>query len=385
MNFSIYSVYLFATILLILIDVNSRNVQTKKIIFVFVFLALVLFIGFRYEIGLDWVFYSHLYEGQTFSLAIEPGFMLLASVFSTFASYWVFQSFITAFTIISLSSFCKNFTRNYCACILIFFVYQFGLNSEALRQLIALAIVLIAYTKYLFGSKRSSYVMVFIASTFHISAMICILPLLLLNRRSFGVLRTFTSIGLILSILGIYPIQSILTILQSFSGNGYISKILWYGSENNIGSIFTVSLLFKIAVTIFFEIRFKNHLTNLTELELLKIKLLRVSLYLLVLIDIYLGQYGTISTRLNVYMIPSLVIAIVLILEQFKVGISKLLVTLLFLIYFFFNFQNFTSNYYFENFYLPYRNYLEKIFGYEQKNNKEAEVEFYLNNKDVLQ
>lgn len=142
---SIYHFFIAFVFLLAFLDIFIvSDARSRSFLYIILFTLIVIFIGFRYQTGLDWLFYNDLFNGESFSLAIEPGYYLLSFISSFLMGYWVYQALITVFLIICLKRFFDENATNYLFCIGIFFLYQFIFVTEALRQIISLSVILIA-------------------------------------------------------------------------------------------------------------------------------------------------------------------------------------------------------------------------------------------------
>ncbi|HCN6362271.1 TPA: O29 family O-antigen polymerase, partial [Escherichia coli] len=114
MTVSIYLLLLAFVFLLAMSDffiiADARN---RFLLYIILFSLLVTFIGLRYQTGLDWLFYNNLFNGEGFSLAIEPGYYFFSYVSSFLMGYWIYQALITAVLIICLKTFFEKNTKNY--------------------------------------------------------------------------------------------------------------------------------------------------------------------------------------------------------------------------------------------------------------------------------
>ncbi len=67
--------YLFISFVFLIILADIFFVVDEKIrsfFYAVLFTIILIFIGLRYQTGLDWLFYTNLYKGNPSSLAIEP-------------------------------------------------------------------------------------------------------------------------------------------------------------------------------------------------------------------------------------------------------------------------------------------------------------------------
>lgn len=106
MTVSIYLLFLAFVFLLAMSDFfiisDARN---RFLLYIILFSLIVTFIGLRYQTGLDWLFYNNLFNGESFSLAIEPGYYFFSYVSSFLMGYWIYQALVTTFLIICLKTF----------------------------------------------------------------------------------------------------------------------------------------------------------------------------------------------------------------------------------------------------------------------------------------
>lgn len=384
---SIYYIFLCFILVIALIDlflINNKN--HSKILFALFFFTVLVFIGLRYQTGLDWLFYYNLYNGESYTLAIEPGYYLLSYIASLAIGYWFYQALITAVLLLALKKFFIRNTNNYLFCVALFISYQFIFVTEALRQIIALAIVMMAFVKYSEGKKKKFYILIALSATFHVSALIVFIIPLLSNKRNINILKIFTFVGILLAVVNIYAVDYIIKLLSILPSGGYIDKFLWYSQDDYAGSILTFSLAFKLAMILLFELRFKNIKTFANyRSEHLSLYVIQTAVYVMLLIDVYLGRFGTISTRLDVYFIPFFLVMVAYLINEFKKGISRVLISTVIMAYFIINFIGIMDGYYFDNFYKPYQNYIVEMFNPGAYKDRAWDVGFYFSNKDLLQ
>ncbi|MEI9537271.1 EpsG family protein [Enterobacter cancerogenus] len=384
---SIYHLFISFVFLLIFLDVFIvADTKIRVVLNTILFTLIVVFIGLRYQTGLDWLFYTDLYNGESFSLAIEPGYYLLSYVSSFLMGYWIYQAFITAFLLICLHNYFKEHTKNYIFCIGIFFLYQFIFVTEALRQIIALSIILIAYKKLYQKRNFQFYVLSTLAVIFHVSAIIVFAIIPFLRRGNVRVLKILTIIGIPLAVLNIYPIEYIIKLISALPAGGYIEKIKWYSQDDYAGTVLTFSLIFKLITAFLFDYRFnyiKSNEVSITNARMYHI--IYTSVFLMLFFDVYLGRFGTISTRIDVYFIPCFLVALSYLFNEFKQGISRFAFFCVIMIYFAVNYFSIMNGYYFETFYSPYQNYIYEFLNPGSYNDRGWDVKYYFSNKELLQ
>ncbi|WDF54712.1 EpsG family protein [Mucilaginibacter sp. KACC 22063] len=161
----------------------------RKNIFIIGFFFILIFVGFRYKIGSDWLSYLRMYD-EAFSLTklfqngnldfstdfTEPGFKILVSLCKGIGiNYSFFVFIITVFNTASLFYFIKHnqFSNKLVFLALILILTTF-LEFDILRQSIAFHIVLFAFSD---GKLKLRKLLPFtaLALTFHFTAVIFII------------------------------------------------------------------------------------------------------------------------------------------------------------------------------------------------------------------
>jgi hypothetical protein len=187
-------------------------------------LILSIFIGFRYDVGVDYMSYFNWYNNEIigdFSLSyVEPGFTLLAQLLKSYhmPASILFAASAAITMYFTYKAILDNDSSNRLS-LLLFMVaggYSFAING--VRQAIA-ASIFIYSIKYLVEGKKSIYVIwIIIASLFHYSASILLLLAIMPNKTR---LKTKYYLGLYLLVLAIIffiPIGNVITrFLSEFS------------------------------------------------------------------------------------------------------------------------------------------------------------------------
>ncbi|KLP56114.1 hypothetical protein ABR39_07835 [Enterobacter genomosp. O] len=384
---SIYHFFIAFVFLLAFLDIFIiSDARSRFFLYIILFTLIVIFIGLRYQTGLDWLFYNDLFNGESFSLAIEPGYYLLSFISSFLMGYWVYQALITVFLIICLKRFFYENATNYLFCIGIFFLYQFIFVTEALRQIISLSVILIAYKKFYENKNFQFYVLAVLATLFHVSALIVLMIIPFSRRGNIYVLKILTIIGLALAVFNVYPVDNLIKLLSMLPTGGYLEKIKWYSQDDFAGSVLTVSLIFKVFVVFLFDSRSKFIKSNSDYLANPRAyNFIYTSVYLMIFMDVYLGRFGTISTRLDVYFIPCFLVALNYLINEFKQGVSRFLFFCIVMGYFTVNYFGIMDGYYFNNFYSPYQNYISEFLSPGSYSDRGWDVRYYFSNKELLQ
>jgi hypothetical protein len=249
---------------------DDHLLQTLKGVAAFTgFLFIILFVGFRYKLGSDWVSYlrfyedakplSQLFNGNNLAFSsdfIEPGFKIFVSLCKDIGlNYAFFVFIITLFNTCSLFYFLyKNEIRNklvFLALVLILTVFY---EFDILRQSIALHIILFSFV----GRKIKLLRLItctLIAMTFHYTAIIFLLFYLFQKNTFKPNAIIFISFVYFISLFVSLPIiTSVLKILEPLVGGGALASILFkavtliegFGFQRNISLTSLLNLTFLI-------------------------------------------------------------------------------------------------------------------------------------------
>ncbi|ENF4082158.1 O29 family O-antigen polymerase, partial [Escherichia coli] len=184
----------------------------------------------------------------------------------------------------------------------------------------------------------------------------------------------------------VYPVDYLIQLLSLLPAGGYIEKIRWYSQDDYAGSVLTFSLVFKVFVVLLFDYRFKSiksHGQSLINAR--AYDFIYTSVYLMIFMDVYLGRFGTISTRLDVYFIPCFLIALNHLINEHKQGVSRFIFFFVVMVYFTINYLSIMNGYYFEKFYSPYQNYITEFLNPGSYSDRGWDVRYYFSNKELLQ
>ncbi|UQY42858.1 EpsG family protein [Mixta hanseatica] len=356
--------YIYAGMLLFFANLDVLADRKKNILIVIVSIIIFLFIGLRYELGVDWLFYRDFYNGGAITLTIEPGYQITSFFFKLInLNFWLFSLLITVFTLITLSYTIRKCSPYPAFVISVYSIISFGFNVEALRQIVAVSLFYLALNFYLREKQRLYYIFCLIGSLFHVSALLLLLFPLITKKKMLKVGRISLVAGLLLGIVGIYPLGQIFKAVSLIYSNPYLNKLIWYSSGDSVGSILTFNLIFKIVMYCYFLNR-KKSIVRLFIKRGISVSYLLVfeAAFLLMLnVDVFLGQFGTISSRLDEYFIPAMLIVVSYIIASYNKRQNRALLSCLFSLYVFISFQRFTNNEYFMAQFVPYSNIIVEI------------------------
>ncbi|PCE67628.1 EpsG family protein [Salinivibrio sp. YCSC6] len=168
---------------------RTREKDKPKII-VFVTTLLVLVYGFRYQVGVDWfnyinvynrnILYGNIYEFTT----IEVGYKLLNII-----AYYIGEGIITVILLSTILFFYFTFKPvqkldlnpfYFLAIVAPYHLVMSGMNYT--RQAVALSLFLYALSFLINKQKIKFLIAIFVAGSFHISAL-CFIPLLFIDGK----------------------------------------------------------------------------------------------------------------------------------------------------------------------------------------------------------
>lgn len=191
-------------------DSSKIKVRHLSVTWYFIVLFFTLFIGFRHEIGPDWFSYLGYFERASkfsfFDVFInkDPGYQLL-----NYISYWfgmgiygvnIVSGFIFSSGIVYFSLTQK---RPYLALAVAFPYLFLVIGMGYSRQAISIGIVMAAIASLSRDRFKTALALLFVAVTFHKSAVLLIPIFFIVNNLSF-LLKIF--LGGVVSVLGFYLI-----------------------------------------------------------------------------------------------------------------------------------------------------------------------------------
>ncbi|MEN5380484.1 EpsG family protein [Sphingobacterium kitahiroshimense] len=223
----------------------------RNLTYGFFLIIFIIVSGFRYKVGGDSIGYLRAFENDVptlhninfeflFNYKWEPFFNLLMSISKTVSSdFSLFQIIHAIIVNVLLFSFFKKYTKNIFTTLIIyaFFSYLY-LNTEILRESLAIAIFTLMYPEFENKSWKKYYIWAFIACGFHTSAFITLLfPLF---RNILFTKKALYYLGLIFSVFFILNVMIPFDRLIGLLGQGIAVKLEYYSNvKMNInGTIF---------------------------------------------------------------------------------------------------------------------------------------------------
>lgn len=185
-----------------LFDSNQKNESRGKYFYWFCYLLLTLTFGLRYRVGGDTINYlikysmtppiSELSIGKLFLMNVEPGFALLMSFFKQFSdAFYGVQLVESAFVnFVWFRLIQKRVSRKFLGIIFFYIMYSFYFNTEIMREAMAVAFFVLAYSKLEKQKLLQYYVILTIGVLFHYSCIFMyIVPIL--KRYAVSMKKTF--------------------------------------------------------------------------------------------------------------------------------------------------------------------------------------------------
>lgn len=179
---------------------------------------LIIIAGLRYRIGTDSVVYEKGYEDVPLlweitkfnfsSTRYEPGFVMLESVTRSFSDDFMWFQFLHAIIVnVVVFWFILKNTSNRFLCLTFYFIALYlNLNTQVLRESIAVALFLLAWPSFRDGKWLQYYLIVAFALLFHVSATVLLfLPLFCLPgiREAFVFGKRTLIISAVLMVAGL--------------------------------------------------------------------------------------------------------------------------------------------------------------------------------------
>lgn len=259
------------------IKYKNKTIKKNNLLYiVLVSIVLIIFSGLRHNnIGIDTINYRNMFVqarllnfGQSMNLNIEPGYQILQVFFGKiFGNYQLFLIFIATLYVSTISYLIYKFSYNPMFSYLLFLFYDFYIFSmSAIRQTIAIALIVIAFMQIIEKKFFSFLSWTILASSFHITALV-FLP-------------------------------------------AYFSKLFKFNKKN-------LFLLLFIAIIIFFVKEYLQSTVNVySRLPSVPIETGGVKLYLLILITVLLGVLYNrnffINNSANAYLFFMMVLSLIM-------------------------------------------------------------------------
>jgi len=199
--------FVFITISL-LFELYHRKINSN--LFYVVYLFMTFLVVFRYGQGTDYFGYMYYYDNVDLSSPVyqkDTGFALLCYICNSFRiSYVVFSSVFAFITMLLYFPFFKNICRKSMLPLFIFYAYVFLIfPMSGIRQGFTIAVLLgVLYPLLIREKYLYFYIILGLASTIHLSLLICaILPFLLKMKFRKDIYTIFFIVATIINFLNI--------------------------------------------------------------------------------------------------------------------------------------------------------------------------------------
>lgn len=179
---------MFIYLLIIILCFILSFIKKEKVINIFFFLGLYIFLCYGYMCGSDWRNYELEYYNSFNTRLVEPGYMFLSNFFlSLGVSFWPFHILIKSLCFFSYLYF--FFRYNYTSGL--YFIWMLFLASFGFflfidcpfRNLIAMSIMLWGFVSLSKNRYILFYLFTFLACTFHLSSILLfVIPIIKFNK-----------------------------------------------------------------------------------------------------------------------------------------------------------------------------------------------------------
>lgn len=295
------------------------TIQSQLAILLLVFLAFTFCMSV-YN-GVDWLPYIQDYYGQA-DYPFEVGYKLISGLCAFLGiDFWIFSGLVKLFVFAALYVFIKRQRIPYASFIIAFYVAtNYHPLSNFIRQDIAIGLSFIASGLYLNDRRKSAWLTILLASTFHLSVL-CFAFIFYLVRRKYivNVLVVIFPVLFILALLKISLINSIVEFIHTIHLYPYLTnKLSVYFAQD----IKPVTLGYLGRCTIFllcsYALWYMNNCSPSTGYQQ-KSRIIwfsYVALFISILVETIFFQSRTIATRMALYTNVFVVIVPILLLSE---------------------------------------------------------------------
>lgn len=282
--------------------------------------VLVIFVGLRFETGADWLEYETLFymTAPIFSnmplyynpnIVVEPGFSLLITILRTIGLPFQVLLFVSAaFSICTLSFFFWRYSRQPTLILLWYCGFALLLGQmAAIRQVVAYAFLLLAFTAYDRKDRFRSIVWSLLAVSMHVFAIVLI-PLIYIRGKppKTKLVLALCGVGLAASIIGVNIFALLIAPISLVLGGIVSTKLEIYGDAVAFQiSFFAFILILWHALVLI--------LLNRPQLDQWRLPVVRCAIYAAIwslVAHTYLGTLPAIWNRVMLFSMPLEMIAL---------------------------------------------------------------------------
>jgi len=331
-------IYIFFAIFSLFSLILSRKTKNKKFFLAVSFILLFIISALRYNVGTDYNSYVVWFNNITEITELNDiGFNIIIMLIKLLNghSQWMFviSSFLILFFVYKS---CYENQKYYDLSLFLFITLLFYFSSfNTLRQWIATAIIMYAI-KYIEKKEfKKFFVLVLIASSFHLTALLMLFMYFILNVKFKNKTRIITILSFFIFSKAIDWIKIITNITQMFFPLYYQRYIVpdSYLLTAKAGSFFPILLA---TVMFVFYIVFKKNVIKENNTEKYNFK---INLCMVVLIFSIINTIGSLFARVSAYFLPLIILLIPDVLLAFDkksrkiIYIAIALISFVFMIY----------------------------------------------------
>ncbi|WP_180134905.1 EpsG family protein [Acinetobacter sp. YH12070] len=335
----------------------EKNNIIFKYLYAFTFVFIILFVGFRYEIGVDWYTYLIIYDYLD-GLSFKDTILYTDPMYGAF-NYLSNKIGIEGMWLVNLS----------CSIILFYFLYKFSekfkyvaipffvsytyfiivVSMNYVRQSVAISISLLALYFAMNNKKYKFLLLIFFASLFHKSAifLIVIFPIFYILKFRLNKLMIF-----------IYVFLSIIFITGALYYSSINGENIYTSSDSELSSSGALFRLTYHLIPIYLYLYSRNIFKSEFGKNIFILDFLLILIFYCVFLAFF---YSTLSDRFNLYLyfFDVFVYAFLCGVYGLKARIYLLITIFLFstlTLFIWFNYGNFA-----DEGWIPYQNYLIKF------------------------
>lgn len=308
-----------------IVSLTAFFLTNKRQSLILMLMLFFIFVAFSFPSGGDWIGYFNNYDclvnakcASDFTM-FEPGYELLVKIFGGLG-FQVVVVVIALINVFLLGKFSNQFDRPGIVILFFICVFLWSLYMEAIRQSVAISLLLIGLLWLFKGNIKKFFLSVLLASFFHITALVCLIFLLPYFSKKISTIVSYSLIifSVIFMIIPITILEFIIKFLPQTSM--YAMKLNFYllsdeyspKNSMGIGTILDVLLIGLIVYSLCKVNKYKLFIS----FNFNQIVFLGVALY--IAFAIMVGKVMPVMTRIGWYGFP-----LVLILLYVNIGNSK--------------------------------------------------------------
>ncbi len=272
--------YLIPYIFLVLISIRN-NGRLSKFTSICIWIFLVIFIGFRFEVGADWFNYNFFIEQaenssylEFLARAMSPAYAYLLVISDKYKWGIYGLNIITALIFSGgLVYFCSKLKNPYLGLIASYPYLIVVVSMGYVTQASAIGIQLVGLTFYQNSKFKAYYLSILLASLFHTSAFLCLLIPLFDRLRLIKKKSSLLSLSTLGIFFGIFYITFLNKIISAYVNS-------YFGRQYEADGSFIKLLILVIFAIIFLYQRDKFKISNQQKNLLFSLSTLSILIFL---------------------------------------------------------------------------------------------------------